>query len=46
MLESAKSAWFPPEASTTAVHVDHLLYFLLTVCGSVGLLVAFLLFYF
>ncbi|HEV8067889.1 MAG TPA: cytochrome c oxidase subunit II [Planctomycetaceae bacterium] len=46
MFESAKSAWFPPEASTTAAHVDHLLYFLLTVCGSVGLLVAFLMFYF
>jgi cytochrome c oxidase subunit II len=46
MLDSAKSAWFPPEASTTAAHVDLLLYFLLAVCGSVGLLVAFLMIYF
>ena len=46
MLESAKSAWFPPEASTTAAHVDLLVYFLLAVCGSVGLLVAVLMIYF
>ncbi len=38
--------WFPTQASTTAGHVDTLLYFLLSVTGSVGLLVAFLLFYF
>ena len=45
-LSRQRVAWFPPEASTTAAHVDHLLYFLLTVCGSVGLLVAFLMIYF
>jgi cytochrome c oxidase subunit 2 len=45
MLES-RSLWFPPEASTTAEHVDHLVYFLLSVTGAVGLLVAFLLIYF
>lgn len=38
--------WFPREASTTAGQVDRLLYFLLAVTGSVGLLIAFLLFYF
>ncbi|HEX5270091.1 MAG TPA: cytochrome c oxidase subunit II [Gemmataceae bacterium] len=38
--------WFPPEASTTAHQVDWLFYFLVAVTGSVGLLVAFLLFYF
>ncbi len=42
----AEIALFPTEASTTAQHVDLLLYFLLLVCGSVGLLVAFLLIYF
>ena len=46
MFESAKSAWFPPEGSTTAAHVDLLLYFLVAMTASVGLLVAFLLFYF
>ncbi|HLJ94060.1 MAG TPA: cytochrome c oxidase subunit II [Gemmataceae bacterium] len=38
--------WFPQEASTTARDVDIFLYFLISVCGSVGLLVAFLLIYF
>jgi cytochrome c oxidase subunit 2 len=38
--------WFPPEASTTARHVDVLFYFLVSITGAVGLLVAFLLFYF
>ncbi len=38
--------WFPREGSTTAHAVDELLFFLLAVCGSVGMLVAFLLFYF
>jgi cytochrome c oxidase subunit II len=46
MDQSAKSAWFPPEASTTAANVDHLLLFLLAITASVGLLVAFLMFYF
>ena len=39
-------ALFPEQASTTAYAVDALLYFLLIVCGAIGLLVAFLLFYF
>jgi cytochrome c oxidase subunit 2 len=39
----AEVIWFPHEASTTARHVDMFLYFLLTVCGFVGLLVAVLL---
>jgi len=39
-------ALFPEQASTTAYAVDALLFFLLIVCGAVGLLVAFLLFYF
>jgi cytochrome c oxidase subunit II len=34
--------WWPQQASTTAVRVDHLLYFLLGVTGAVGLLVAVL----
>ena len=38
--------WFPEQASTGARNVDLLLYFLVVVCGSVGLLVAFLLIYF
>jgi cytochrome c oxidase subunit 2 len=42
----AEVALFPEQASTTAVYVDYLLYFLVTVCGSVGLLVAMLLIYF
>ena len=40
----AQTAIFPSEASTTAARVDLLFYFLLSVCGAVGLLVAFLLF--
>jgi cytochrome c oxidase subunit II len=42
----AQTAIFPSEASTTAARVDALFYFLLSVCGAVGLLVAFLLIYF
>ncbi|HVX64545.1 MAG TPA: cytochrome c oxidase subunit II [Pirellulales bacterium] len=37
---------FPPQASTTAHQVDLLFYFLISVCGAVGLLVAFLLIFF
>jgi cytochrome c oxidase subunit 2 len=39
-------ALYPPRASTTADYVDTLLYFLLAICGAVGLLVAFLLIFF
>ncbi|HEX3997861.1 MAG TPA: cytochrome c oxidase subunit II [Pirellulales bacterium] len=39
-------AIFPAAASTNAHSVDQLLLFLVVVCGSVGLLVAFLLIYF
>jgi cytochrome c oxidase subunit 2 len=39
-------AIFPEQASSTAHSVDQLLIFMSVVCGSVGLLVAFLLFYF
>jgi cytochrome c oxidase subunit 2 len=35
--------WFPHQASTTAFYVDILLYFLLTICGSMAVLVAVLL---
>ena len=42
---SGMSIW-TPAASTTAIHVDLLLLFLLVVCGSVGILVATLLIYF
>jgi cytochrome c oxidase subunit 2 len=42
----AEVIWFPEQASTTAQHVDYLLYFLCAVTGSVGLLVAGLLIYF
>ena len=42
----AQILFFPREASTTARSVDHFLYFLLAVCGAVGLLVAVLLIYF
>jgi cytochrome c oxidase subunit 2 len=45
-VDTAQSAWFPQQASTTAAHVDALLWFLFTVTASMGLLVAFLLFYF
>jgi len=38
--------WFPRDGSTTAHRVDELLYFLLVVCGAVGLLVAVLVIYF
>jgi cytochrome c oxidase subunit 2 len=38
--------WFPQEASTTARYVDQLFVFLFILCAAVGLLVAFLLFYF
>ena len=39
-------AIFPAQASTTAQSVDHLLIFMVAVCGSMGLLVASLLIYF
>src|SRR5438105_536289 len=42
----AEVIWFPHQASSTAHRVDHLLYFLVAVTGSVGLLVAVLLIYF
>src|SRR4051812_21247511 len=42
----AEIAWWPQQASTTAEQIDLLFYFLVTVCGAVGLLVAFLLIYF
>jgi cytochrome c oxidase subunit II len=42
----AQIAWYPEQASTTATHVDLLFFFLCALCGSVGLLVAFLLIYF
>ncbi|HEX3654202.1 MAG TPA: cytochrome c oxidase subunit II [Pirellulales bacterium] len=42
----AEIAIFPPQASTTAEQVDKLLYFLVAICGSMGLLVAFLLIFF
>ena len=41
-----QTAIFPAEATTTAARVDSLFFFLVTVCGSVGLLVAVLLIYF
>jgi len=39
-------ALFPEAASTTADDVDRLFYFMMSVCGAVGLLVAVLLIYF
>jgi cytochrome c oxidase subunit II len=42
----AQTAIFPAEATTTAARVDALFFFLVAVCGSVGLLVAVLLIYF
>jgi cytochrome c oxidase subunit 2 len=42
----AEIIWFPSEASTTAHRVDELLFFLVTICGAVGLLVAVLIIYF
>src|SRR5437016_8070689 len=42
----AQVIWFPETASSTARHVDHLLYYLVSVTGSMGLLVACLLIYF
>jgi cytochrome c oxidase subunit II len=36
----AEIAWFPEQASTTAQYVDWLFYFLVTICGAVGLGVA------
>ncbi len=42
----AQISWFPEQASTTAHHVDLLFYFLVSVTGLVGLLVAVLLIYF
>jgi cytochrome c oxidase subunit 2 len=42
----AEIAWWPPQASTTAEHVDVLFYFLVSICGAVGIMVAVLLIYF
>jgi cytochrome c oxidase subunit 2 len=42
----ADIAWWPPEASTTAHDVDHLFFFLVSVCGAMGLFIAFLLIFF
>jgi cytochrome c oxidase subunit II len=42
----AQTAIFPAEATTTAASVDALFFFLVAVCGSVGLLVAVVLIYF
>ena len=42
----AEIVWFPKQASTTAQSVDLLFVFLVSLCGAVGLLVAFLLIYF
>jgi cytochrome c oxidase subunit 2 len=39
-------AWWPEQASTTAADVDRVFFFLCSVCGAVGLLVAVLLIYF
>ncbi len=46
VVEAGTTVLFPHQATTTAVRVDTLLYFLISVCGSMGLLVAFLLIYF
>ena len=42
----AEVALWPEAASTTAHHVDRLIYFLVTVCTAVGLLIAALLIFF
>ncbi len=42
----AEVVWFPHDASTHAHYVDWFLYFLLVVCGGVGLLVATVLIFF
>ena len=42
----AQITFFPHEASTTARYVDLFLYFLVGICGAVGMLVAVLLIYF
>ncbi len=39
-------AFWPEAASTTAADVDKLFYFLLAICGAVGVMVAFLLIFF
>ncbi len=39
----AEIVWFPEQASTTAQHVDWLFFFLVTICGAVGIMVAVLL---
>ena len=39
----AQITFFPEQASTTARYVDQFFYFLVIVCGAVGLLVAVLL---
>ena len=46
MTMLAQIALYPPEASTTARHVDTMFFILLGVCGAVAFLVAVLLFYF
>src|SRR5437868_307989 len=46
MAMFAQIVWFPERASTTAHYVDILLYFLVSICGAVGTLVAVLLIYF
>ena len=42
----AEIALWPDGASTTAVQVDRLLFFLVALCGSVGLLIAALMIFF
>src|SRR5690349_19831059 len=42
----ADIVFFPERASTTAESVDRFLIFMVSVCGAMGLLVAFLLIYF
>jgi cytochrome c oxidase subunit II len=45
-MTSPDVALWPDAASTTAYQVDYLLYFLVSICGAVGLLVAALMIYF
>lgn len=42
----AEIALFPPEASTSAHHIDKLFFFLVAICGAMGVFVAFLLIFF
>jgi cytochrome c oxidase subunit 2 len=46
MFAEDRIIWFPQQGSTTAAAVDHLLFYLVAVTGSVGFFVAFLLIYF